>query len=1199
MAQNSQSILKSIKKNQESLVDQIVAKLSGLQQASAVGGKSLRGGNYVTNSTVSPYPMDPIKPPYPRWYDENAHCEYHGGVQGHSIEGCLAFKRLVQRMQNKNWITFDTPNVSQNPLPNHPETGINAITTENGRRIKTNVSEVKAPLAWRLPIDTSHMRACQNVFRAFDGTKREVVGKIEVSLTIEPATYDIEFLKEERFLDPGFPSVPEWRSCKHWDKVPKLKEGLGNFCKEGLIQSFLFQIQTDLEAALEDLSINAVTTGNADNEDRFGMCPLPPGCTFKSVPLIITAIYASNDGVTRRQLWQQLRDMEAYFGSLPWILGGDYNAILHSKESSDYEHTGPILTPYMKDFQDFTHDLLLQDHHFFGPSFTWSNKQQQSFLAKKLDRVLINSTWVNTFHNSFVEFLALGVSDHCMALVWINREVQANRPKPFKFFNFWTLHPNFLNEVRQSWQPPIQGNLMKVLFLKLKRLKTSLKTLNKEYYSDLSARVRQKQSDLEQLQLSTLRGRDTIAKELMLQNELLSLEEAERMYLKQKAKVKWLKERDKCTKFFHSIISGTEDSGVRNCAPNLLKDLLQFNLPSDVSSNLVKEVTDEEIQKAIFIQGNDKAPGPNGFTPYFFKKSWSVVGKDVVNAIKYFFQETFILPAFNATTIDLIPNVPNPNKVRDFRPISCCSVIYKTITKILVKRLTTLLPEIISLNQSTFVKGRNIVDNTLLAQELVREYGRKVISPRCALKVDLQKDFDTLHWVFISAMLNALQLPNTFIGWIETCFKEARYSISFDGSLIGFFKGARGIRQGDPLSPILFVLAMNVLSRILNIAATKGLFAYHPKCKKIGLTHLSFTDDLLIFCKRNIESVSGVISALDQFYEMSGLKLNATKCELYTAGISFRNLEHILHSTGFKHDNLPVRYLGVPLVTRKLTEKGCVVLLEKIKSKLHHWSGTHLSYADRLELIRVILFSIANFWCRQLILPQAIVNRIEQLCSRFFWKGADEAATRARVSWQKICQTKYERGLGLKDTKTWNKACMIQLIRNILAGEGSFWVAWIKSYVIKGADILLVDDIANSSWCIRRLLKLRATAIPVLSTGATKTKDFWKELRVKGDKVSWHKLIWFPLHVPKHIIITWMTLLDRLPTRERLRRMGIVTDVSCIICNDAQETRDHLFSECPMVVSLWKAILNLSGLSNTNLPWMSMIDWANGAWKDY
>ncbi|XP_039000047.1 uncharacterized protein LOC120125772 [Hibiscus syriacus] len=145
------------------------------------------------------------------------------------------------------------------------------------------------------------------------------------------------------------------------------------------------------------------------------------------------------------------------------------------------------------------------------------------------------------------------------------------------------------------------------------------------------------------------------------------------------------------------------------------------------------------------------------------------------------------------------------------------------------------------------------------------------------------------------------------------------------------------------------------------MATVKGLFGYHPKCKKIDLTHISFTDDVLIFCKGNIESVVGVISVLDHFYEMSGLKLNAAKCEIYTTGITSRNLEHLLQSTGFKHDYLSVRYLGVPLTTRKLKEKDRVVLIEKIKSKLHHWSGKFLSYAGRLELIRAVIFSISNY----------------------------------------------------------------------------------------------------------------------------------------------------------------------------------------------------------------------------------------------
>ncbi|KAE8670622.1 Phosphatidylinositol 4-phosphate 5-kinase 6 [Hibiscus syriacus] len=341
-------------------------------------------------------------------------------------------------------------------------------------------------------------------------------------------------------------------------------------------------------------------------------------------------------------------------------------------------------------------------------------------------------------------------------------------------------------------------------------------------------------------------------------------------------------------------------------------------------------------------------------------------------------------------------------------------------------------------------------------EELVKGYGRKSTSSRCSLKIDHQKAFDTLHWGFISSVLNAIQLPKTFIDWIEACFSDARYSISFNGSLIGYIKGERGIRQGDLLSPFLFVLAMNVLSKILNLAVARGICWNH-------------------YC-------------FNKFYEKSGLKLNAAKCEFYTSGISTNILESINKTTGFKQGCLPVRYLGVPLVTRKLSEKDCVVLINNIKSRLYHWSGKLLSYAGRLELIRA--------------------------------KGSDKAATGAKVSWGTICQSKPEGELGLKDLKTWNMACMIQLIRSILAGEGSLWVAWLNNYVLNDKDFWHIDSGTNTRWSFRKLLKLRREANAVFSTEQHQFVQFGKRLGLRETK---------------------------LPTKVRLQHMGIVTDGLCVL----------------------------------------------------
>ncbi|XP_038994730.1 uncharacterized protein LOC120118853 [Hibiscus syriacus] len=434
-----------------------------------------------------------------------------------------------------------------------------------------------------------------------------------------------------------------------------------------------------------------------------------------------------------------------------------------------------VTSPEMINFQEIYHDLHLLDHPFFGLTYSWSNKQKENFLSRKLDRVLINPHWPEYFPHSFVEFLSLGPCDHCMASVPLHKEVQSNRTKPFKFFNCWTLHPNFINIVSHSWSIPIQENPMKKLFLKLKRL-------NNDYYSDIFSWVRQKREEIEKQQILTLTGIEPVDKELELQNDLASLEEAETMVLKQKEKIHWLKEGEKCTRFFNSVIAskrkkdtirvivddqgrrletfddmssevvnffqkllGTQEPNIKECHSKILKDLIHHILFSKDYEGLTREVTSEEIKEAIFSQGNEKAPGPDGYSPLFFKKTWPVVGKEVIEAITFFFKESYIFPAFNATTIALVPKILNPNKVSDFRPISCCSVIYKAITKIIVTRMTHFLPKIISSNQSAFVKGRSIIDNTLLAQEIVKGYGRKSISPRRALKIDLQKAFDSIH----------------------------------------------------------------------------------------------------------------------------------------------------------------------------------------------------------------------------------------------------------------------------------------------------------------------------------------------------------------------------------------------------------------------------------------------------------------------
>ncbi|XP_039042960.1 uncharacterized protein LOC120182004 [Hibiscus syriacus] len=558
-------------------------------------------------------------------------------------------------------------------------------------------------------------------------------------------------------------------------------------------------------------------------------------------------------------------------------------------------------------------------------------------------------------------------------------------------------------------------------------------------------------------------------------------------------------------KFFKDLI-GIADSSVKGCYAEWLKSVLIYSLPSGAADGLTSDITNVEIKDALFRQGNNKSPGPDGYALWFFKPAWDI---------------------------------------------------------------------------SAFVKGRNIADNTLLAQEIVKGYSMKNLSPRCTIKVDLQKAFDSICWDFFMIVLEAMGLLEVFCGWIKACITTLSYSISLNGSLVGFFKGAKGVRQGDLLSPYLFVIVMNVLSTLLDAAAMNGVFRFHPKCKRIPLTHLCFADDLLLFCHGSLDALLGVVSTLEKFYELSGLKLNALKYELFACGVARDELEVIQSATGFKLGQLPVRYLGVPLVTRKLSSKDCSALLVKIKGRIDNWSSRKLNFGGRLHLVKSVIFSIFGYWCMQVILPKG---------------GCDTSARGARVSWNQVCTLKSEDGLGLGKLADWSKACCFMLIKNILAGEGSLWIAWVKTYCFKSVHYWEVDSKAHFSWILCKLIKMREEACRLFSSmtnlSQTKGRWIWDNIKQKREKVDWYRLIWFPAHVPKFSVVAWMVLLDRLPTKDILVRFGIVTDNLYGLCGASQETRNHLFLECFYACEVWRAIMNSCGLRH-QLPscWDDAIRW--------
>ncbi|GFY85594.1 hypothetical protein Acr_04g0003320 [Actinidia rufa] len=320
----------------------------------------------------------------------------------------------------------------------------------------------------------------------------------------------------------------------------------------------------------------------------------------------------------------------------------------------------------------------------------------------------------------------------------------------------------------------------------------------------------------------------------------------------------------------------------------------------------------------------------------------------------------------NHLVIALVPKTCNASKVEEFQPIACCNVSYNVISKILAARLSVLLPNLIDPAQATFVQGRSMVENIYLVQEFLNRYGWSRISPRCIMKIDLKKAYDTINWEFVRKVLMGFGLPNLFVNWIIQCISTTAYSISINGSMHGFFKGKQGIRQGDPISPFLFVLCLEYLSRSLNQLKDNRDFKFHPRCQDLNITHLAFADDLMLFSRGDVESVQLLMNKMRRFGDYSGLRVSMEKSNLYASGIPRDDLEAIKAISGFSEGRFPFRYLGLLVASTKLTIAQFHSFTDKIAGYLNAWAGMKLSYAGRCELIRFILQGMECFWLASL-----------------------------------------------------------------------------------------------------------------------------------------------------------------------------------------------------------------------------------------
>lgn len=419
---------------------------------------------------------------------------------------------------------------------------------------------------------------------------------------------------------------------------------------------------------------------------------------------------------------------------------------------------------------------------------------------------------------------------------------------------------------------------------------------------------------------------------------------------------------------------------------------------------------------------------------FFYRSAWEIIEGDFFRAARYFFRHRFLPHGLNSNFVTLIPKFSGANRVEDFRPIVIGNFVYKALAKIVANRLGPILQVVLSPFQFGFIPGRSIHNCVAVASEGINCLDRTTVNGNMAIKVDIRKAFDTLKWDFIYFMLRKLGFHDNFLAMIEMILHSARIFILVNGSPHGYFACSQGVRQGDPLSPLLFCLAEEGLVGVLKAAAENAslqlAFARNGlRCPLI----LLYADDILIFCSACRANTRVIKSILQLYRRLSGLEFNAAKSKVFFGKhVFYNNMRYFRNTLGIAIGVFPFVYLWVPIF--KGAPKVCHLrpIADKILAHFATWKGTALSMAGRVCLVNsVIMSSLVNSmivykW------PRSLLGSMEQAMRNFIWSGSIDKRGFCTISWYKVCAPRAEGGLGVRSLRWANEAYLTKLAWSIV-----------------------------------------------------------------------------------------------------------------------------------------------------------------------
>ncbi|GKB48586.1 RNA-directed DNA polymerase, eukaryota [Tanacetum coccineum] len=841
--------------------------------------------------------------------------------------------------------------------------------------------------------------------------------------------------------------------------------------------------------------------------------------------VMIISVYAPQADSYKRALWSYLELLVNRWNGESIIMG-DFNEVRRKEErwGSTFNAHGARV------FNNFISNAGLVDLQLEGFSFTWSHPSASKM--SKLDRFLVTDGLISSFPHISAVCLDRHLSDHRPILL---REVITDfGATPFRLYHSWFSFQGFDQMVSHVWNSTSlnDSNDMIRFKKKLQILKKQIRVFvvdQKKKRGGCVKDLKDKLSDIDSILDKGGVNDDILLARTNYMNLLLDAKAADTRDYIQKAKIQWAVEGDENSKFFHGIVNrkranltvkGIMVDGVwvdepsrvkkefrdhfaaRFQDPGICHGKLNFSFPNRLSSEQVAEleipISKEEIRNAVWGCGENKSPGPDGFTFEFFRKYWHIVGTDFCLAVEWFFNHDSFSVGCNSSFIALIPKSLDPKLVSDFRPISLIGSVYKVITKILQNRLSFVISDLISDVQSAFLPNRQIFDGPFILNDLLARCRFKKQSAM-VFKVDFAKAYDSIRWDYLEDVLHSFGFGVKWRSWIKGCLSSSMASILVNGSPTSEFQFHRGLKQGDPLAPYLFILIMESL-------------------------HLSFSRviDAGIFTGVRID-----------FMRMT------RKSNLLGVGVPSSQVLEAANSLGCSVMKMPFKYLGINVGGNNSLIKAWDESINKLKTRLSKWKLKTLSIGGRLTLLKSVLGSTPIYNMSLYKVPKAVLSSMEAIRRDFFNGSKDNDRKIAWVKWAKVLAPRKHGGLGVSSFYALNRALLLKWVWRFISRENSLWSRFIHAcHGSNWKDLLATYP---SNWCsiVKEVKVLKDQGIDFLShckikIGNGRCTRFWTDLWI-GDDCFCHK---FPrlyaLEVDKDC---YVDIKLKVPVASSFRRM--------------------------------------------------------------